>query len=67
MKQRLLIFLILGIIILIADLFLNNEDDNKITIFESEVNSLINTWITQVGRETTLSEVDCIIKQLLDE
>ena len=41
MKQRLLIFFILGIVILIADLVFNNEDDNKITIFESEVNSLI--------------------------
>ena len=67
MKQRLLIFFILGIVILIADLFFNNEDDNKITIFESEVNSLINTWVTQVGREPTMSEVDGIIKQLLDE
>ena len=67
MKQRLLIFFLLGIMILIADLFLNNEDDNKITIFESEVNSLINTWVTQVGREPTMSEVDGIIKQLLDE
>jgi len=67
MKQRLLIFFILGIVILIADLFFNNEDDNKITIFESEVNSLINTWVTQVGREPTMSEVDGIINQLLDE
>ena len=67
MKQRLLIFFIFGIVILIADLFFNNEDDNKITIFESEVNSLINTWVTQVGREPTMSEVDGIIKQLLDE
>ena len=54
MKQRLLIFFLLGIMILIADLFLNNEDDNKITIFESEDNSLINTWVNKVGREPTM-------------
>ena len=67
MKQRLIIFFILGIIILIVDLLFNEESDNKITIFESEINSLIGTWVTQVGREPTLQEVDGIIKQLLDE
>ena len=67
MKQRLLIFLSLGIVILIADITLNNENDDKITIFESEINSLIGTWVNQVGREPTLQEVDGIIKQLLDE
>ena len=67
MKQRLFIFLVLGILILIADLIFNDENDNKITIFESEINSLIGTWVNQVGREPTLQEVDGIIKQLLDE
>ena len=67
MKQRLIIFFILGIIILIVDLLFNEESDSKITIFESEINSLIATWVSQVGREPTLQEVDGIIKQLLDE
>ena len=67
MKQRLLIFLFLGILILVTDLAFNNENDDKITIFESEINSLIGTWVNQVGREPTLQEVDGIIKQLLDE
>ena len=67
MKQRLFIFLLLGIIILIADLIFNDENEDKITIFESEINSLIGTWVNQVGREPTIKEVDGIIKQLLDE
>jgi len=67
MAKRLFIFLVLGIFILIADLTFNDESDNKITIFESEINSLIGTWVTQVGREPTLQEIDGIIRQLLDE
>ena len=67
MAKRLFIFLVLGILILIADLTFNEESDNKITIFESEINSLIGTWVNQVGRDPTLQEVDGIIKQLLDE
>ena len=67
MAKRLFIFLLFGILILIADLTFNEESDNKITIFESEINSLIGTWVNQVGREPTLQEVDGIIKQLLDE
>lgn len=67
MKQRLFIFLILGILILSADLIFNDESEDKITIFESEINSLIGTWVDQVGREPTIQEVDGIIKQLLDE
>mgnify|MGYP003308252633 FL=1 len=67
MKQRLFIFLILGIIILSADLIFNDESEDKITIFESEINSLIGTWVDQVGREPTIQEIDGIIKQLLDE
>ena len=49
------------------DLFSNKENENNITIFESEINSLIGTWVNQVGREPTLQEIDGIIKQLLDE
>ena len=67
MKQRLFIFLLLGIFILTTDLIFNDENENKITIFESEINSLIGTWVNQVGREPTVQEVDGIIKQLLDE
>ena len=67
MKQRLFIFFILGILILTADLVFNDENEDKITIFESEINSLIGTWVNQVGREPTIQEVDGIIKQLLDE
>ena len=51
MKQRLFIFLRLGIIILSADLMFNDESEDKITIFESEINSLIGTWVDQVDRE----------------
>ena len=67
MKQRLFIFFILGILILTADLVFNDENEDKITIFESEINSLIGTWVNQVGREPTIQEVYGIIKQLLDE
>ena len=67
MKQRLFIFIILGTLIFVADLIFNDKNENKITIFESEINSLIGTWVNQVGREPTIEEVDGIIKQLLDE
>ena len=49
MKQRLFIFLLLGILILTVDIIFNDENENKITIFESEINSLIGTWVEQLG------------------
>ena len=49
------------------DIVFNEDSPNKITIYESELDSLINTWITQVGREPTNEETDGIIKQLIDE
>ena len=49
------------------DIVFNEDSPNKITIYESELDSLINTWITQVGREPTNEEIDGIIKQLIDE
>ena len=67
MKQRLIIFVILGVFILAVDTIFNNESENRITIFESEINSLISTWVEQVGREPTINEVEGIIKQLSDE
>ena len=67
MKQRLFIFLLLGILILSVDIIFNDENENKITIFESEINSLIGTWVEQVGRDPTVQEVEGIIKQLIDE
>ncbi len=67
MKQRLFIFLLLGILILTVDIIFNDENENKITIFESEINSLIGTWVEQVGRDPTVQEVEGIIKQLIDE
>ena len=67
MKQRLIIFVILGVLILAVDTIFNNESENRITIFESEINSLISTWVEQVGREPTINEVEGIIKQLIDE
>lgn len=67
MKQRLIIFVILGVFILAVDTIFNNESENRITIFESEINSLISTWVEQVGREPTINEVEGIIKQLIDE
>ena len=67
MKQRLIIFVILGVLILAVDTIFNNESENRITIFESEINSLISTWVEQVGRAPTINEVEGIIKQLIDE
>ena len=55
MKQRLIIFVILGVLILAVDTIFNNESENRITIFESEINSLISTWVEQVGREPTIN------------
>ena len=67
MKQKLLIFFLIGIFIFLIDITFNEDSPNKITIYESELDSLINTWVTQVGREPTNDEIDGIIKQLIDE
>ena len=67
MKQKLLIFFSIGLFIFVIDIVFNEDSPNKITIYESELDSLINTWITQVGREPTNEEIDGIIKQLIDE
>jgi len=66
-KQKLLIFFSIGLFIFVIDMIFNEDSPNKITIYESELDSLINTWITQVGREPTNEEIDGIIKQLIDE
>ena len=66
-KQKLLIFFLIGLFIFVIDITFNKDSPNKITIYESELDSLINTWITQVGREPTNEEIDGIIKQLIDE
>ena len=67
MKQKLLIFFSIGLLIFLIDVLFNKDSTNKITIYESELDSLINTWIIQVGRDPTVEEIDGIIKQLIDE
>ena len=67
MKQKLLIFFLIGLFIFLTDITFNKDSPNKITIYESELDSLIKTWVTQVGREPTNEEIDSIIKQLIDE
>ena len=67
MKQKLLIFFSIGLLIFVIDVLFNKDSTNKITIYESELDSLINTWIIQVGRDPTVEEIDGIIKQLIDE
>ena len=67
MKQKLLIFFSIGLMIFAIDIVFNEDSSNKVTIYESELDSLINTWVTQVGREPTNEEIDGIIKQLIDE
>tara|TARA_B100000700_G_C14731105_1_gene708425 strand:- start:5 stop:814 length:810 start_codon:yes stop_codon:yes gene_type:complete len=66
-KQKLLIFFLIGLSIFLIDIIFNEDGSNKITIYESELDSLINTWMTQVGREPSNEEIDGIIKQLIDE
>ena len=67
MKQKLLIFFSIGLLIFVIDVLFNKDSTNKITIYESELDSLIDTWIIQVGRDPTVEEIDGIIKQLIDE
>ena len=67
MKQKLLIFFSIGLMIFAIDIVFNEDSSNKVIIYESELDSLINTWVTQVGREPTNEEIDGIIKQLIDE
>ena len=67
MKQKILIFFLIGLSIFLLDITFNEDSPNTITVYESELESLINTWVTQVGREPTDNEIDGIIKQLIDE
>ena len=68
MRKRILIFLIVGFLIYLIDVFLNPDEDNKdIYISDQELTSLITAWKSQVGRDPTDEEIVKIINNLVEE
>ena len=68
MRKRIVIFLIVGFLIYLIDVFLNPDEDNKdIYISDQELTSLITAWKSQVGRDPTDEEIVKIINNLVEE
>ena len=67
MKNKILIFFIIGFVLYLIDIGLNNYDDKEIFISDSEITSLITAWRSQVGRNPNDDEVARIINDLVQE
>jgi len=68
LRKRIVIFLIVGFLIYLIDVFLNPDEDNKdIYISDQELTSLITAWKSQVGRDPTDEEIVKIINNLVEE
>ncbi len=67
MKNKILVFFIIGFVLYLIDIGLNNYDDKEIFISDSEITSLITAWRSQVGRNPNDDEVARIINDLVQE
>ena len=67
MKNKILVFFIIGFVLYLIDISLNNYDDKEIFISDSEITSLITAWRSQVGRNPNDDEVARIINDLVQE
>ena len=67
MKNKVLVFFIIGFVLYLIDIGLNNYDDKEIFISDSEITSLITAWRSQVGRKPNDDEVARIINDLVQE
>ena len=67
MKNKILVFFIIGFVLYLIDVGLNNYDDKEIFISDSEITSLITAWRSQVGRNPNDDEVARIINDLVQE
>lgn len=68
MRNKILIFFIIGLIIYVIDIGFNSDNNlNEIYISDSELTNLLLTWKSQVGREPTAIEATNIINNLVEE
>lgn len=67
MKLKILIFFLIGLILYLIDIGLNNDDDKTIYISDQEIKSLISAWKSQVGRVPNEDEISRIINNLVEE
>jgi len=67
LNYKVIIFFIIGLILYIIDIGLNNYDDKEIYISDQEIISLVSAWKSQVGRNPTDDEIARIINNLIDE
>ena len=67
MKSKVLIFFLIGFILYLIDIGLNNDDNKSIYISDQEINSLISAWKSQVGRVPNEDEISRIINNLVEE
>ena len=67
MKNKILVFFIIGFVLYLIDIGFNNYDDKEIFISDSEITSLITAWRSQVGRNPNDDEVARIINDLVQE
>jgi len=67
LKSKVLIFFLIGFILYLIDIGLNNDDNKSIYISDQEINSLISAWKSQVGRVPNEDEISRIINNLVEE
>ena len=67
MKYKISIFFIIGLILYLIDIGLNNNDDKEIYISDQEIISLVSAWKSQVGRNPNDDEITRIINNLVEE
>ena len=68
MNKRILLFFLVGVSIYFAESILNTDDlDSDIYISDRQINSLINSWNAQVGRNPNADELINLINNLIEE
>ena len=66
--KKILVFLGIGVLILLIDLALNYDEDRlNIFISDQEVESLISSWQSQVGRSPSKKDIKRIIDDIIKE
>ncbi len=68
MNKRILLFFLVGVSIYFAESIFNTDDlDSDIYISDRQINSLINSWNAQVGRNPNADELINLINNLIEE
>ena len=68
MNKRILLFILIGSAIYLAEFFFNADDlDNDIYISDQQINNLITSWNSQVGRNPSAGELINLINNLIEE